>query len=81
MTYRGKVQGGVVVLESGSLPEGTQVSVVPLLSVSNTKDGAPSAIWAKLAELGQWSESQPTNLPSDLAANHDHYLHGLPKRR
>ena len=30
----------------------------------------------KLLELA----AETSNLPSDLSANHDHYLHGLPKR-
>ena len=81
--YRGRVQGGVVVLETGAnLPEGTDVTVVP----SKPNDAvSPSesatTIWQKLAELGRKMESQPCDLPADLAANHDHYLHGLPKRQ
>jgi hypothetical protein len=83
MTYSGTVQGGVVVLSEGvSLPEGTKVTV----SVSSPapKDGeAPegTSIGQKMAELARWAESQPCDLPEDLAANHDYYLHGLPKRK
>jgi len=50
--------------------------------------------WISAAADGELSEEAPVreanelacmaaetrNLPSDLAANHDHYLHGLPKR-
>ena len=35
----------------------------------------------KLAALANQVESEPCDLPDDLAANHDHYLHGLEKRR
>ncbi len=83
MTIRGRVQGGVVVLERGaSLPDGTEVTVTPCAEVatSGTSDGRPK-IWDKMVKLAKWAESQPCDLPSDLASNHDHYLHGLPKRK
>jgi hypothetical protein len=84
MTYQGTVQNGSVVLHDGaSLPDGTLVSVVPVsppVSETVTADAAPT-VWQKLAELGRWAETQPCDLPSDLAANHDHYLHGVPKRQ
>ncbi|HPD29705.1 MAG TPA: hypothetical protein PLL20_06900 [Phycisphaerae bacterium] len=69
MTYKGKVQGGVVVLEGGAaLPEGAEVVVEPV-------EDLPS--WAEVFKdvLGK-----ATGLPKDLARNHDHYLHGAPKR-
>jgi hypothetical protein len=31
------------------------------------------------ALLGRWAEMLPTDLPPDLARQHDHYLHGRPK--
>lgn len=78
MTYQGTVQNGVVVLPDGvSLPDGTQVTVV----ASPTANVDPErSIWEKFEQLAQWAESQPCDLPSDLARNHDYYLHGLPKR-
>jgi hypothetical protein len=83
MTYRGTVQNGVVVLPSGTtIPDGTVVTVVlpsPTSEGDNGKD--TRTIWQKLADLGRQVESEPCDLPSDLAANHDHYLHGLPKRQ
>ena len=82
MTYRGRVQGGVVVLHDGSpLPEGTAVTVLPDTG-SQEKAGSPRAksVWESMVELARWAESQPCSLPDDLATNHDHYLHGLPKR-
>ena len=81
MTYRGRIENGVVVLEAGaSLPEGTEVSVVLAeAGKASNEDGQPT-IGQKLAALGRWFEGQPCDLPTDLAANHDHYLHGLPKR-
>jgi hypothetical protein len=83
MTYQGTVQNGTVVLHDGlSLPDGTVVTVVPIiapLAEGGSRD--EQTVMQKLAELGRWAETQPTDLPSDLAVNHDHYLHGLPKRQ
>ena len=71
MVYRGKVKNGVIVLNAeATLPEGTEVNVEPV----------PGAVRRTLAErLGDLIGSMP-ELPSDMAAQHDHYLHGAPKR-
>jgi hypothetical protein len=71
MVYRGYVKGGVVVLDPKvELPEGIEVSVEPL----------PPPSRKTLAErLGNLIGSMP-ELPPDMAAQHDHYLHGAPKR-
>jgi len=34
-------------------------------------------VWQRIARLG---EKMKGDLPTDLAAQHDHYLHGRPKR-
>lgn len=86
---RGIVQQGVVVLQDGALPDGTQVTVVPIgpagfetgAAAPGTGATEPPSVWNKLVELGLAVEREPCDLPSDLAANHDHYLHGLPKRQ
>ena len=79
MTYRGTVRSGVVILPANvALPEGTEVDIV--VPESETTRAA-SGVWAKLADLGRWAETQPSELPPDLAENIDHYLHGQPKRR
>ena len=83
MTLQGIIQGGVVVLQGGtSLPEGTKVAIIPCpdANANGSAENQPS-IWDKLTRLAEWAESQPGDLPVDLAANHDHYLHGLPKRK
>jgi hypothetical protein len=71
MVYNGRVKGGVVVLDSDAeLPDGTAVKVEPVHSTSRRT----------LAEqLGDLIGSMP-DLPTDMAAQHDHYLHGAPKR-
>jgi len=82
MTYRGTVQNGVVVLPNGtSLPDGMVVTVVLPPRESETVGNQSRTIWQKLADLGRQVESEPCDLPTDLAANHDYYLHGLPKRQ
>jgi hypothetical protein len=78
MTYQGKVQGGIIVLAEGMrLPEGTEVTVVPRSpeSVAEPQGYAPST-GEKMVALADWAETQPCDLPEDLASNHDHYLHG-----
>lgn len=80
MTFQGKVKSGVVVVaEDVVLPEGADV-VVMLPEGEPIQSGEPS-IWTKLSDLGRWAEDLPTDLPTDLAAQHDYYLHGLPKRQ
>lgn len=83
MTYYGTVQNGMVMLHAGaSLPDGTCVTVVPVADMAQQATGSDmQMIWQKLADLGRRVESEPCDLPPDLAANHDHYLHGLPKRQ
>lgn len=63
MTYRGRVEHGVVVLDPAhALPDGTEVEVLPLPSPS----ARPGEALEKLAGKAQ-------NLPADLAERHDHY--------
>jgi hypothetical protein len=69
--YKGRVMNGVVVLDGGSkLPDGTEVRVTPVQPKQST-------LGQRLLELSGIAEG----LPSDLAENHDHYLHGLPKNK
>jgi hypothetical protein len=71
MVYHGHVKGGVVVFDPGvQLPEGTEVRVEPIAS-------APTKTLAE--QLGDLVGSVP-DLPPDMAQQHDHYLHGAPKR-
>ena len=71
MTYKGKVKDGVVVLEPGArLDEGAEVVVEPVKV-------APSR---SLSERLRPLIGIAKGLPKDLAENHDHYLHGRPKR-
>lgn len=68
MTFRGHVQNGVVVLdEPADLPEGVEVRVER--AGRNT-----------LADRLRNVIGSVPDLPEDLADNHDHYIHGTPKR-
>ena len=71
MAYRGHIEGGVVVLDDGiSLPDGTVVAIEPIESVR----------MMTLAERYRDIIGIAPGLPPDMAENHDHYLHGTPKR-
>ena len=78
MEYSGQVKGGVVVFENGTPPEGAQVRVEVVEPGDNagpTKQGG--GIWSKLLELAGTAKG----LPPDMAEQHDHYIHGTPKRK
>lgn len=71
MSLTGIVQNGVIVLENGCpLQEGTRVEVIVPESQAASELGA-----ALLRHAGK-----AVGLPEDLAEQHDHYLHGTPKR-
>ena len=71
MTYRGRVQNGVVVIEGGAtIPEGTAVTIET--HEVRASAGAEDALY-RLGELAMAS-----GIP-DLALNIDHYLYGHPK--
>ena len=77
MTYRGKMQNGVVVLEqAASIPEGTEVNVEPVIA----DDKATSENRPSLSEVLLKYAGKAQGLPPDASRNHDHYLYGTPKR-
>ena len=72
MSVIGIVENGKVVLPPGAqLPSGTRVRVEPLPS------GEPGPSHAEVLKdyIGIFDD-----LPRDLARNHDHYIHGTPKK-
>jgi hypothetical protein len=74
MTCRGKVAGGVVVLDKpNALPEGAEVKVEVVVTTPSRK--RPSLA----QKLRKWG-GHAKGLPADLAQQHDHYLYGVPKR-
>jgi hypothetical protein len=76
---RGRVQNGVVVLETPSaLREGTEVAVEPLLRTGKKGMAAKRPTVSRaLASLA----GKAKKLPPDAARNIDHYLYGHAKRR
>ena len=71
MKYSGTVKDGVVVLDGDvKLDDGTPVNVEPLDNSSRSTIGKRFKRFAGAA----------VTLPSDMAENHDHYLHGRPKK-
>lgn len=72
MSFEGQVVNGVVVLDDGRpIPDGTRVEVI----VRETTGTAPTL----RDRLLQWAGTVD-DLPADMARNHDHYIHGAPKR-
>ncbi len=71
MTFEGTFKGGVVVLDRPpELADGTRVKVVVL----DNESAAPT-----LTSLLKYAGTV-NDLPPDMAAQHDHYIHGTPKR-
>ena len=83
MTYRGRVQGGVVVLaDQVDLPEGTEVNVEPIAhpAAAQPAQDPPPPREQTLAEVLLSFAGKATGLPPDASRNHDRYLYGLPKK-
>jgi hypothetical protein len=72
-TYRGRVTNGAVVLQEGaSLPEGSEVLVLPVPArdaAEGAADAGPNgdSVWLRLLELS----GTATGLPADLPERHD----------
>jgi hypothetical protein len=72
MTLQGTVVNGVIVLDQpGQVPEGTRVEI----RVSEERPAASPLGKVLLRHAGK-----AVGLPEDMAEQHDHYLHGTPKR-
>ncbi len=72
MSFEGSIQNGVVVFDSQQqLPDGTRVEVF----VQDPSAKRPT-LRERLAKLAGTVD----DLPADMARNHDHYIHGSPKK-
>ena len=72
MSFEGTVQNGVVVFDNQQqLPDGTRVEVI----VQDAPLKQPT-LRERLAKLAGTVD----DLPADMARNHDHYIHGAPKK-
>ncbi len=68
MVYWGRIKNGKVVLDKkAKLPDGLRVRVLP---ESVAADDPVYRLWELAADGG----------PKDLAAEHDHYIYGTPRR-
>ena len=73
MSLEGTVVNGTIVLDGDQkLPEGARVEVV-------VRSRSPQTASA-LGEMLLRHAGKAVGLPEDMAAQHDHYLHGTPKR-
>ena len=71
VSYKGTVKDGVVVLpRNAKLPNGTEVKIT---AVAGRQDADFTDMLVRLSK-------KVRGLPRDLAAQHDHYLYGTPKR-
>ena len=74
MVYHGRVKDGVVVVDDGhELAEGTVVRIEPIATGAGEDS---QTLYERLKPV----IGVLKGLPSDLAKNHDHYLHGRPKK-
>jgi hypothetical protein len=72
MLLEGTVINGAIVLDDpAALPNGTRVVV---------EVKAPAKAASPLGEMLLRHAGKAQGLPPDMAAQHDHYLHGTPKR-
>lgn len=79
MTVEGHIENGQIVLNTLlELPNGTRVavSVQPTQDVSHSDQELPTLYERMKSFVGSVE-----CLPPDFAINHDHYLHGQPKRQ
>lgn len=75
MSITATVENDTIRLPEGMhIPDGTQVVIETLERSSVSEDDSLSRCLLKFAGIAD-------DLPSDLAANLDHYLHGHPKRQ
>lgn len=83
MTVEGHIENGQIVLDQRTpLPEGMRVRVEFVGQA--TKEERTHEQSAELPSLYERMKSfvgTVKGLPSDFAINHDHYLHGQPKRQ
>ena len=81
MTLRGKVQGGVIVLDGDEqLPEGLVVEVHAGPFKGNESEASTAETGRTLSESYASFIGITPDLPPDAALNHDHYLYGCPKK-
>lgn len=77
MTLHGQIRNGLVVLDkSRALPDGTEVTVRPILNKAKPGKRPKKSAKRKIMRFA----GKAKGLPADAARNLDHYLYGHPKR-
>jgi hypothetical protein len=72
MEFTGRVKNGAVVLDDAKdLPEGARIRIVVL-----EEERSATPLGKALLQFAGRAEG----LPEDFAENHDHYIHGCPKK-
>jgi hypothetical protein len=74
MFLEGTIHEGAIVLEHGEFPEGARVEVSVIDPTPDEETAQPT-----LTFLLKYAGCMP-DLPADFAEQHDHYIHGTPKR-
>jgi hypothetical protein len=84
MDYRGRIKNGVVEFEEPvPLPEGTEVNVGPADTLAEDRVAVFPEIEGEIPTLYEQFKDIigiANDLPEDMAENHDHYIHGTPKK-
>ena len=77
MIYRGRVKNGVVVLDADAkLPDGTEVKVEPVETTAVDVESQMPTLYERFKDV----IGKANGLPEDFAEQHDHYIHGTPKK-
>jgi hypothetical protein len=77
MIYRGHVKDGTIVLdEDVSLPDGTPVTIQPVEPADMAQQSEIPTLYERFHNV----IGKATDLPTDFADQHDHYIHGTPKQ-
>jgi hypothetical protein len=83
MTFTGRIQNGVVILDGApKLPEGMPVRVQTVRTTTRKTKSANGSSQKKKT-LGQRLmkfAGTAKGLPRDMARNHDHYIHGTRRK-
>ena len=77
MTYRGRIRNGMVVFDPPvTLPEGAEVNIQTTSPQTPPLDDQIPTLYERLKSVIGIAEG----LPTDMAENHDHYIHGAEKQ-
>jgi hypothetical protein len=74
---RGHVEAGrIVVDDEASLPEGAEVKIELVATPEAQSPASVKTLYDRLKA----ADGIAKGLPADFAENHDHYIHGTPKK-